>query len=108
MAQKPLLWVKVGAHAVRKRNANGQSLVGSSGAGCAGAGVVWHLCVGFFWGVAVLSSLTPAGSGNTRGVFPAKAPGSMARFNFLCQSQKSQSHLNSSLFIMRLAKSTKH
>ena len=38
MAQKPLLWVKVGVHAVRKRLECG-------GVGWAGAGVAWRLCV---------------------------------------------------------------
>ena len=42
MAQKPLLWVKVGAHAVRNRSKCG-------GVGWAGAGVAWRLgvCVVF-------------------------------------------------------------
>jgi hypothetical protein len=38
MAQKPLLWVEVGAHAVRNRLKCG-------GVGWAGAGVAWRLCV---------------------------------------------------------------
>jgi len=40
MAQKPLLWVKVGAHAVRK-----QVNVWCGGVGWAGAGVAWRLSV---------------------------------------------------------------
>jgi hypothetical protein len=42
MAQKPLLWVEVGAHAVRNRPKCG-------GVGWAGAGVAWRLgvCVVF-------------------------------------------------------------
>ena len=38
MAQKPLLWVEVGAHAVRKRSECG-------GMVRVGAGVAWRLCV---------------------------------------------------------------
>jgi hypothetical protein len=38
MTQKPLLWVEVGAHAVRKRS-------GCAGVVWAGAGVAWRLCV---------------------------------------------------------------
>jgi hypothetical protein len=38
MAQKPLLWVEVGAHAVRKRSECG-------GVVWVGAGVAWRLCV---------------------------------------------------------------
>jgi hypothetical protein len=38
MTQKLLLWVKAGAHAVRKRSECG-------GVGWAGAGVAWRLCV---------------------------------------------------------------
>ena len=38
MAQKPLLWVEVGAHAVRKRSECG-------GMVWVGAGVAWRLCV---------------------------------------------------------------
>jgi hypothetical protein len=38
MAQKPLLWVEVGAHAVRSRSKFG-------GVGWAGAGVAWRLGV---------------------------------------------------------------
>jgi hypothetical protein len=42
MAQKPLLWVEVGAHAVRNRSKCG-------GVGWEGAGVAWRLgvCVVF-------------------------------------------------------------
>ena len=38
MTQKPLLWVEVGAHAVRKRSE-------CAGVVWAGAGVAWRLCV---------------------------------------------------------------
>jgi hypothetical protein len=38
MIQKPLLWVEVGAHAVRKRSE-------CAGVVWAGAGVAWRLCV---------------------------------------------------------------
>ena len=47
MAQKPLLWVEVGAHAVRNRSKCG-------GVGWAGAGVAWRL------GVCVVSFAPPA------------------------------------------------
>jgi hypothetical protein len=38
MIQKPLLWVEVGAHAVRKRSECAEVV-------WAGAGVAWRLCV---------------------------------------------------------------
>jgi hypothetical protein len=38
MTQKPLLWVEVGAHAVRKRSE-------CAGVVWEGAGVAWRLCV---------------------------------------------------------------
>jgi hypothetical protein len=38
MTQRPLLWVEVGAHAVRKRS-------GCAGVVWAGAGVAWRMCV---------------------------------------------------------------
>ena len=47
MAQKPLLWVEVGAHAVRNRSKCG-------GVGWAGAGVAWRL------GVCVVFEASPA------------------------------------------------
>jgi len=48
MAQKPLIWVEAGAHAVRNRPKCG-------GVVWAGAGVAWRLCVcvvfEIFWAV---------------------------------------------------------